>query len=58
MAVILQFQSTGKPDRPQLEPGHTATILMYTGVTIERIDFEAQRTVARLAESELARVAN
>jgi hypothetical protein len=58
MAVILQFQFTSKPDRPHYEPGHSATILMYTGVRIERIDFEAQRMMARLAESERARVAN
>jgi hypothetical protein len=58
MAVILQFQTISKPDRPQYEPGHSATILMYTGVRIERIDFEAQRMMARLAESELARIAN
>jgi hypothetical protein len=58
MAVILQFQTTSKPDRPHLEPGHSATILMYTGVRMERIDFEAQRMMALLAEGERPRIAN
>jgi hypothetical protein len=58
MAAILQFQHISKPERPQFDAGHTATILMYTGVRIERIDFEAQREMARLAESGLTRIAN
>lgn len=58
MAAILQFQPISKPERLQFDAGHTATILMYTGVRIERIDFEAQREKARLAESSLTRIAN
>ena len=41
MAAILQFQNRNKAERPALEPGHTATILIYTGVRFERIDFDA-----------------
>ncbi len=41
MAAILQFQNRNKAERPAFEPGHTATILIYTGVRFERIDFDA-----------------
>jgi hypothetical protein len=54
MAAILQFQKQTKAERPVFEPGHSATILIYTGVRVERIDFEALRQEAR----EPARVAN
>jgi hypothetical protein len=44
MAAILQFQNRNKAERPTLAFGHTATILIYTGVRFERIDFEALKT--------------
>jgi cytoplasmic iron level regulating protein YaaA (DUF328/UPF0246 family) len=53
MAAILQFQHSNKADKPDFAPGHTATILLYTGVRFERIDFEAlkaQSTQQHLAE--------
>jgi cytoplasmic iron level regulating protein YaaA (DUF328/UPF0246 family) len=46
MAAILQFQKRKKTDRPQFETGHSAVILMYTGVRFERIDFEALKSEA------------
>jgi hypothetical protein len=54
MAAILQFEKPTKTERTAFEPGHSATILIYTGVRMERIDFEALREKAR----EPARVAN
>jgi cytoplasmic iron level regulating protein YaaA (DUF328/UPF0246 family) len=44
MAAILQFQNRKKSERPSFEAGHTALILMYTGVRFERIDFEALKS--------------
>jgi hypothetical protein len=41
MAAILQFQQRSKAEKPEFAPGHSATILMYTGVRFERIDFES-----------------
>ncbi len=50
MAAILQFQHRSKTDKPALAAGHTATILMYTGVRFERIDFDALKSVDNLDE--------
>jgi hypothetical protein len=44
MAAILQFQNRKKLERPVFEEGHSALILMYTGVRFERIDFEALKS--------------
>jgi cytoplasmic iron level regulating protein YaaA (DUF328/UPF0246 family) len=44
MAAILQFQNRNKAERPVLASGHTATILIYTGVRFERIDFDALKS--------------
>lgn len=44
MAAILQFQNRKKSERPVFEAGHSALILMYTGVRFERIDFEALKS--------------
>lgn len=44
MAAILQFQNSNKSEKLVFAPGHTATILLYTGVRFERIDFEALKT--------------
>lgn len=46
MAAILQFQNRKKAERPRFEAGHSALILMYTGVRFERIDFEALKSEA------------
>jgi hypothetical protein len=46
MAAILQFQNRKKSERPVFEAGHSALILMYTGVRFERIDFEALKSEA------------
>ena len=45
MAAILQFQNRKKSDRPSFAAGHSALILMYTGVRFERIDFEALKSL-------------
>ncbi len=58
MAAILQFQQRSIIEKPALEPGHTATILIYNGVRVERIDFEAMRDKARLAIDAPTRIAN
>jgi hypothetical protein len=44
MAALLQFQNRKKSERTSFEAGHTALILMYTGVRFERIDFEALKS--------------
>jgi hypothetical protein len=43
MAAILQLEDHRKHVRAQaaLAAGHSATILMFTGVRFERIDFDA-----------------
>jgi cytoplasmic iron level regulating protein YaaA (DUF328/UPF0246 family) len=46
MAAILQFQNRKKSERPVFVAGHSALILMYTGVRFERIDFEALKSEA------------
>jgi hypothetical protein len=43
MAAILQFDKKQRADKLDLPSGHTATILLYTGVRFERIDFAAIR---------------
>jgi hypothetical protein len=58
MAAILQFQQRSTTEKPVFEPGHTATILIYNGVRIERIDFEALREKSRIALEEPTRIAN
>lgn len=59
MAAILQFQNRNKAEKPVLAPGHTATILLYTGVRFERIDFEALKSSeAEQVHIEPARIAN
>jgi hypothetical protein len=62
MAAILQFEKKVRPDMQDLPSGHTATILLYTGVRFERIDFAAIResSLAELAHGTLgpARRAN
>jgi hypothetical protein len=58
MAAILQFQKRSTIEKTLLEPGHSATILMYTGVRIERIDFEALRDKVRSGLHESVRIAN
>lgn len=59
MAAILQFQNQTKAEKPAFAPGHTATILLYTGVRFERIDFDAlkNQTTDQL-HAEPARLAN
>jgi hypothetical protein len=44
MAAILQFQHREKSHVKDLVAGHTATILLFTGVRFERIDFAALNT--------------
>jgi hypothetical protein len=44
MAAILQFQHREKSSVTALVEGHTATILLFTGVRFERIDFAALNT--------------
>jgi hypothetical protein len=58
MAAILQFQQRSTSERPVFEPGHSATILIYNGVRIERIDFEALRDTARAVLGGPTRIAN
>jgi hypothetical protein len=58
MAAILQFQQRSITEMPALEPGHTATILIYNGVRVERIDFEALREKARIERDTPTRIAN
>jgi hypothetical protein len=58
MAAILQFQQRSTTEKPVFEPGHTATILIYNGVRIERIDFEALKEKSRIALEEPTRIAN
>jgi cytoplasmic iron level regulating protein YaaA (DUF328/UPF0246 family) len=58
MAAILQFQHRDKTEKPHFEPGHSATILMYTGVRFERIDFEALRDTTRHNLESPVRIAN
>ena len=62
MAAILQFQLRSKAEKPELAPGHSATILMYTGVRFERIDFDAlkggQQMQTELLCNAPARLAN
>jgi hypothetical protein len=59
MAAILQFQNRDKAERPPLAPGHSAQILMYTGVRFERIDFDAlKNNITEQHLSELTRLAN
>jgi hypothetical protein len=59
MAAILQFQNRNKAEKPAHAPGHTAKILLYTGVRFERIDFEALRTSeSEQLHAEPARIAN
>jgi hypothetical protein len=41
MAALLQFQRREKSTVFDLNEGHTATILLFTGVRFERIDFAA-----------------
>lgn len=41
MAAILQFNKKQPGEKPDFAPGHSATILLYTGVRFERIDFDA-----------------
>jgi hypothetical protein len=50
MAAILQFQNRNKVEQPNFAPGHTATILIYTGVRFERIDFDALKTIEALEQ--------
>lgn len=58
MAAILQFQKRSTSERPVFELGHSATILIFNGVRIERIDFEAMREKARAAAEAPTRIAN
>jgi cytoplasmic iron level regulating protein YaaA (DUF328/UPF0246 family) len=59
MAAILQFQNRNKAEKPALAPGHTATILLYTGVRFERIDFDAlKNNQVEQLHTEPARIAN
>ncbi len=62
MAAILQFQQREKAEKPRFEVGHSAVILLYTGVRFERIDFEALRSESPGAQHTLpaasARFAN
>ena len=58
MAAILQFQKRSTSEMPAFQPGHTATILIYNGVRIERIDFEALRDKARAGLEAPTRIAN
>jgi hypothetical protein len=59
MAAILQFQNRDKAEKPNLAEGHTAQILMYTGVRFERIDFAAlKNNMSEQHLSELTRLAN
>jgi hypothetical protein len=46
MAAILQFQHRKKSEPTSFDAGHSALILLYTGVRFERIDFEALRSEA------------
>jgi hypothetical protein len=41
MAAILQFHKKQPGENQDFAPGHSATILLYTGVRFERIDFDA-----------------
>lgn len=43
MAAILQFQRKQDAEQRVFAVGHTAEILIYTGVRFERIDFDALR---------------
>lgn len=62
MAAILQFQNRKKSERQSFHAGHTALILMFTGVRFERIDFEALKSEASLTledkQTATARFAN
>jgi hypothetical protein len=61
MAAILQFQFRKKSEKPVFEAGHSALILMYTGVRFERIDFEALKSESNSESNNLpvtARFAN
>ncbi len=58
MAAILQFQKRSITEKSLWEPGHTATILIYNGVRVERIDFDDLRNKADLALDSPARIAN
>jgi hypothetical protein len=58
MAAILQFQQRSTTEKPVFESGHTATILIYNGVRVERIDFEALREKSRSAMDGPTRIAN
>ncbi len=58
MAAILQFQNRNKAEKPTLAPGHTATILLYTGVRFERIDFDALKSQTQVHLAEPTRLAN
>jgi hypothetical protein len=58
MAAILQFQQRSTTEKPVFEPGHSATILIYNGVRVERIDFEALREQSRSVIDEPTRIAN
>jgi hypothetical protein len=67
MAAILQFDLCNKAlrnkaERAPLAPDHTATILIYTGVRFERIDFAMVKEQSKLdrilQHAEQTRIAN
>jgi hypothetical protein len=57
MAAILQFQKKQDGEKQAFTAGHSATILIYTGVRFERIDFAALTAMAQ-AMDPMTRVAN
>jgi hypothetical protein len=62
MAALLQFEPRLKANMPDLAKGHTAKILMFTGVRFERIDFAAlkhsETTKEQSNANERTRIAN
>ena len=60
MAAILQFQRKQDAEQRVFAVGHTAEILIYTGVRFERIDFDALRhgDAAAPLTTQPARLAN
>ena len=58
MAAILQFQKRSTFETPAFEPGHSATIIIFNGVRVERIDFEALREKSRMEMDGPTRIAN
>jgi hypothetical protein len=56
MAAILQFEKHNKLEKSVIsfEAGHSAKILLFTGVRFERIDFEAVKDLQVAAQQRVA----